>query len=98
MGFRVGDLCKLGTQFRFGGPVGEYIGFLGGPNKGYTTNSVQGSCRGLWLLDLGFGFWIAFGQFGIEGLCSTLSAGTLVMCTDYNGVSGFISRVLHRLL
>ena len=46
------DLTGLGelrTKFKLGGPIGDYIGFWGGPIKGYTASFVQGSC------DTGFG-------------------------------------------
>ena len=33
----------LRTKSRLGGPIGDYIGFWGGPIKGYTTNLGQGS-------------------------------------------------------
>ena len=36
-----GNTCELRTKFRLGGPKGDYIGFWGGPIKGYTTNLVQ---------------------------------------------------------
>ena len=37
-------LYELRTKSRLGGgPVGEYIGFWGGPIKGYVTILVQGS-------------------------------------------------------
>ena len=29
--------------FRLGGPIGQYMGFWGGPIKAYITNLVQGS-------------------------------------------------------
>ena len=29
----------------WGGPIEDYIGFSGGPIKGYTTSLVQGSNR-----------------------------------------------------
>ena len=37
--------CKyeLRTKVRLGGPIGEYIGFWGGPIKEYTRTLVQGS-------------------------------------------------------
>ena len=32
---------ELRTEFRLGGPIGDYIGFWRGPIKGYTTNLIQ---------------------------------------------------------
>ena len=40
-------LYELWTHFRLGGPIGDYTGVWEGPIKGYTTNLVQGSYRGL---------------------------------------------------
>ena len=37
-------IYELQTKFRFGGYRGLYnMGFRAGPNKGYTSNLVQGS-------------------------------------------------------
>ena len=33
---------SYGLDLDWGGPIGDYIGVLGGPIKGYTTNVVQG--------------------------------------------------------
>ena len=38
-----GNPHELRTKFNLGGPIGDYLGFWGGPIKGYTTNLVQGS-------------------------------------------------------
>ena len=34
-----------GLNLGWGGPIGDYIGFGGGPIKGYTTSRIQGSYR-----------------------------------------------------
>ena len=34
---------SYGRNLGWGGPIMEYIGFWGGPTRGYTTNLVQGS-------------------------------------------------------
>ena len=34
---------SYGRSLGLEGPIGDYIGFLGGSIKGYTTNFVQGS-------------------------------------------------------
>ena len=39
---------RYGQNLGWGGPIGEYIGFWGGPIKGNTTNLVQGSYR-MWV-------------------------------------------------
>ena len=41
---------SYGLNFGRGGPIGDYIGFWGGPSKGYTTNLVQGSTMGALLI------------------------------------------------
>ena len=33
---------SYGLNLGWSGPIGDYIGFWGGPIKGYTTNLVQG--------------------------------------------------------
>ena len=46
---------SYGLNLGWGGPIMEYIGFWGGPTRGYTTNLVQGSYKGL--ARLGVPFW-----------------------------------------
>ena len=49
LGFRVKEVIvkltayELRTKIRLGRPLGDHIGFWGGPAKGYTTNLVHGS-------------------------------------------------------
>ena len=47
----------------WGGPIGDYRGFWGGPVKGYAANLVHGSHRGFAVQGLGFGG----GGSGIQG-------------------------------
>ena len=35
-------LHELRTKFRLGGPIGDKLGFFGGPIKGYTKNYWPG--------------------------------------------------------
>ena len=41
------DDLSYGLNLGWGGPIRDYIGFWGGPMKGYSTNLVQGSFRAL---------------------------------------------------
>ena len=39
---------SYGLNLGWGGPIGDYIGFWGGPIQGHTTNFVQSSYKGLY--------------------------------------------------
>ena len=41
-------MYELRAKVRLGGPIGDFIGFWGGPITGYSTNLVQGSYSALW--------------------------------------------------
>ena len=45
---------SYGLNLCWEGPIGEHIGFWGGPIKGYTTNLVQGTNETDKLARLGF--------------------------------------------
>ena len=68
----ISGYVSYGLNLGWGGCIGDYIGFYGGPIKGYAANLVQGSCRPLssssWGLHL---YW----RRNSRELCSTAFVG-----------------------
>ena len=67
---------SYGLNLGWGGPIGDYIEFWGGPIKGDTTNLVQGSYR---VQGLEFRVWVHGSRMFWDNMSEGLSESPMAI-------------------